>query len=136
MAIPAQGFEITIENAEIKGIQQIEIGEPSGEVIQFRGGSFRQDLGALRLISFEPIEFPLFQNRPLLRTWTRATRMRIACRGVIEGGITQTGLPGGSKGERQIILLQHWVRYKGPVIRAAANDVIRFDHSFTIIRSY
>lgn len=149
MAIPAQGFTVTWGGARLSGVQKLSIG-PAQQDTQGselgRDGTPPVDGGVVRLSSFEPIEKPK-TSTPLNRE-AIADRLTIECMGIVEGGRYRdpkvkfprdivyppwTGVA-NTTSLRRITLLDHICKFQGSNLSAETNDVIRFDHTFTILK--
>ena len=153
MAIPAQGFTMTWADAQLQGVSEFSISPPApGDSAPSRDGDRPIDGGTVRLVSFEPIWKPSVRD-PLSREKT-AQRLSISCMGYVFGGarpvdpsepieIRQPPIdvvfppgrapPTPSTANRRIVIIDHICRYEGGTISAVTNDVMRFDHTFTIL---
>ena len=148
MPIPAQGFTITWGGARLYDVQELTITPPQpGDTALGRDGEPPNDGGTIRLSSLEPVEKPR-SGKPFGRDAV-ADRLTVKCMGVVAGGRTGssglrfprniqiqfpelTVVPNTST-LRVITLIDHICRYEGGNISATRNDVLRFDHNFTIL---
>jgi hypothetical protein len=148
MAIPAQGFTMTWAEAKLQGVSEFSISPPAaGDSAPSRDGEPPIDGGTVRLVSFEPIEKPT-TGLPLNRD-RLAQRLTISCMGKVLGGTRRKDFSQPiairlqpivvipdfpvNTGDRRITILDHICRYEGGTISAVTNDVLRFDHTFTIL---
>jgi hypothetical protein len=148
MPIPAQGFTITWGGARLYDVQELTITPPQpGDTDLGRDGQPPIDGGTIRLSSLEPVEKPR-SGKPFGREAV-AERLTVKCMGVVAGGRKTrsvlrfpryiqiqfpelTVVPNTST-LRVLTLIDHICRYDGGNISATRNDVLRFDHNFTIL---
>jgi hypothetical protein len=150
MPIPAQGFTITWGGARLYDVQELTITPPQpGDTDLGRDGQPPIDGGTIRLLSLEPVERPR-SGRPFGRG-AIAVRLTVKCMGAVVGGRNPdddlsfspiaralpalppvTGVANTSR-LRVLTLIDHICRYDGGNISATRNDVLRFDHNFTIL---
>lgn len=148
MPIPAQGFTITFGGARLQDVQELTITpSQSGDGELGRDGRPAIDGGIVRLSSLEPIEKP--RSGKALSRDAIAAQLTIKCMGAVQGGAFRRPgfrFPRGVIIEnpdftvvvntstlRVITLLDHICRYEGGSISVSTNDVLRFDHQFTIL---
>jgi len=160
MPIPAQGFTITWGGARLYDVQEMTITPPQpGDTPLARDGKPAIDGGVIRLASFEPVEKPRVGTA--LSRDSIADRLTVKVMGHVQGGPTRGStrlvivrggwwiqLPDGSRIKlptdfelppastttvKAITLIDHVCRYEGGTISAVTNDVLRFDHQFTIL---
>ena len=147
MPITAQGFTITWGGARLYDVQELTITPPQPVDADLgRDGQPPIDGGTIRLSSLEPVEKPRL-GKPFGRD-AIAERLTVKCMGAVAGGRNPDdgltfprlipllpGLPVVANTSRLIVLtlIDHICRYDGGNISATRNDVLRFDHNFTIL---
>jgi hypothetical protein len=141
---------MTWAEAKLQGVSEFSISPPvAGDSAPSRDGEPPIDGGTVRMVSFEPIWKP-DAYLPFPRDKV-AQRLTIACMGSVIGGARKKDFgrtaewirlpgeprfpvyPAPSTGDRRITILDHICRYEGGTISAVTNDVMRFDHTFTIL---
>lgn len=135
MPFPGADFRFYWGQYRLSEIQEFSIQENSGATAEISRGGFGigSDGRVVRLVSFQPV-YPTTQPYNLFRNTRDIGSLHISCLGTVDIPGVVPDLPGDQSSRKYIV--RHLARYEGYSCVARAGDVLRFIHSFTLLRPF